>query len=126
MTDSLIPRILIVEDEPVLAYMLEELLINEGFKIAGVATRLGSALALIADGACDGAILDANLAGVSAAPAALALTARGVPFLVLSGYSADQRKGAFPGALLLQKPCRPDRLIQALLSVLPAGWVPGS
>jgi DNA-binding NtrC family response regulator len=112
-------RVLIVEDEPVLAFALEELLIEDGFEIAGVATRLEKALAIIESGICDAAILDANLAGVSAGPAALALAARGVPFIVLSGYSPDQQQSVFSGALRLQKPCRPDRIIQVLRSILP-------
>ena len=117
-----IPRILIVEDEPLIAFMLEEILLDAGFEIAGLATQLEPALAIIASGVCDVAILDANLAGVSSAPAAAALTARGVPFVVLSGYTADQQKGAFSGALSLQKPCKPERLIQALRSILPAHY----
>lgn len=113
-------RVLIVEDEPMLAFSLEELVIEAGFEIAGVAGRLETALAMIEGGTCDAAILDANLMGVSAAPAALALTERGVPFIILSGYTSDQQPGAFSGALRLQKPCRPERLIQALHSLLPA------
>jgi DNA-binding response OmpR family regulator len=113
-------RVLIVEDEPMLAFALEELLIDAGFEIAGVAQRLDTALAMIESGVCDAAILDVNLAGISAAPAAAALTARGLPFLILSGYSPDQQQSAFSGALRLQKPCRPDRLIQALRGILPA------
>lgn len=113
-------RILIVEDEPMLAFSLEELVIDAGFEIAGVAAGLETALALIESGTCEAAILDANLAGVSVAPAALALTERGVPFIILSGYAPDQQPVAFSGALRLQKPCRPERLIQALHSILPA------
>jgi CheY-like chemotaxis protein len=74
---------------------------------------------MIESGAFDAAILDANLAGVSAGPAALALKAGGLPFIVVSGYLANQQESAFKGALCLQKPCPPDRLIQALRSVLP-------
>jgi DNA-binding response OmpR family regulator len=113
-------RVLIVEDEPVLAFALEELLVESGFAIAGVATRLETALVIIGSGVCDGAILDTNLAGESVDPAASALAGRGLPFIILSGYSPDQQHGAFSGALRLQKPCRPERLIQALRSILPA------
>jgi CheY-like chemotaxis protein len=116
--DSPAARILIVEDEPLLAYSLEELVIDAGFQIAGVAGKLETALAIIERGVCDAAILDANLKGVSAGPAASALVARGVPFIILSGYSLDQRQAAFAGAIHLQKPCRPDRLIEALRSIL--------
>jgi len=112
-------RILIVEDEPMLAFALEDTLIDAGFAIAGVAGDLETALAIIESGACDAAILDVNLSGISAGPAATALTARGLPFLTLSGYSPDQQPGPFSAATRLQKPCRPDRLIQALHDMLP-------
>jgi DNA-binding response OmpR family regulator len=111
--------VLIVEDEPMLAFLLEELLIDAGFTIAGVAGRLEKALAIIESGACDAAILDANLAGVSAGPAASALTARGLPFIVLSGYAPDQLRNVFSGAPHLQKPCQPERLLDALRGILP-------
>jgi DNA-binding response OmpR family regulator len=112
-------RILIIEDDPTMAHDLQDLLVEAGFEIAGVAGKLEKALALIESGACDAAIVDANLAGVSASPAASALTARGLPFIVLSGYSREQLQGAYPGALLIQKPCRPAQLFQALDTILP-------
>ena len=65
----------------------------------------------------DIAVIDTNLAGVSAEPAALAIKARGVPFVVLSGYSPDQHRGAFSGAVSLQKPCHPDRLSKLLRAI---------
>jgi len=112
-------RILIVEDEAILALILEEFLIDAGFAIAGVAGRLEPAIELIEHGVIDAAILDANLAGVSSGPAAAALTARGIPFIVVSGYLPEQQPKAFSGAVCLQKPCRPDDLIQALHDLLP-------
>lgn len=112
-------RILIVEDEPMLAFALEDFLIEASFEIAGVAGRLETALAIIEGGNCDAAIVDANLAGVSAGPAASALKARGLPFIVFSGYLPEQQKEAFSGALFVQKPCQPDQLIQTLRSILP-------
>ena len=118
-------RILIVEDEPTLAYVLEETLIDAGFAIAGVADRLEAALAIVETDACDAAILDTNLSGVSAAPIAQALTFLGVPFLVLTGYALNQLPGAFAGALHVQKPCRPERLIAALRGILPDDLLAG-
>ena len=112
-------RILIVEDDPMLALDLEELIADAGFKVAAIAGKLEKALALIESGGFDAAIVDANLGGVSASPLASALTARGLPFIVLSGYSSEQLQGAFPGALFLQKPCRPAQLIQALHTIVP-------
>jgi DNA-binding response OmpR family regulator len=111
-------RILIVEDEPMTALNLEDLLLDAGFEIAGVVGKLEKALVLIDRDTCDAAIVDANLGGVSASPVASALAARGLPYIVLSGYSPEQIQGAFPGALLIQKPCRPARLIEALNTIV--------
>jgi DNA-binding response OmpR family regulator len=113
-----LPRILIIEDEAILALILEEFLTDAGFEVAGIAGRLEVALALIERGVFDAAIVDANLAGVSSGPAALALSAVGIPFVVVSGYLPEQQPAAFSGALCLQKPCRPDDLIQALRGLL--------
>ena len=113
-------RILIIEDEPMLAISLEESLVDAGFAIAGVAGRLEAALAMIARGDCDAAIVDANLAGVCAAPVASALTACGVPFIVVSGYSRVQLKSAFAAAVVLQKPYHLAPLVAALESILQA------
>lgn len=108
------PRILIVEDEPLLALILEEVLLDAGFAIVGIAGRLEAALAYIGEGECDAAVLDANLAGVSAGPAASELRRLGIPFIVVSGYSAAQQSAAFGGAICFQKPCKPELMIEAL------------
>ena len=111
-------RILIVEDEPMIALFVEEALFDSGFDIAGVAGTLGEALALIELGGFDAAILDARLNGVDATPVAAALTARGLPFIVTSGYSSGQRPEFFGAAPYLQKPYRPERLVEALKDIL--------
>ncbi len=114
-------RILIIEDEPMIALGLEELLIASGFKIAGVAAKLPKALAMIELGALDAAIVDANLGGVSASPAATALDAKRLPYVLVSGYSAKQQAEAFPGAaMFLQKPFVPERLIKVLSGIVPS------
>lgn len=111
-------RILIVEDEPIVALSLEDDLIEAGFQIAGVTGKLNKALALIESGACDLAIVDANLAGESASPVAAALVARGLPFIVTSGYSFEQLQGVFSGAVFVQKPCRLEMLLRTLNTLL--------
>lgn len=111
-------RIIIIEDEPLIALDLQDLLVDAGFEIAGVAGKLENALALIESTVFDAAIVDANLGGVSSSPAATALTTRGLPFIVLSGYSVKQQFAAFPGGHFIQKPCRPAQLIQALNRII--------
>jgi CheY-like chemotaxis protein len=114
-------RILIIEDEPMIALGLEDLLIASGFEVAGVAAKLAKALAMIELGALDAAIVDANLGGVSASPAGAALDAKGLPYLLVSGYSAKQQAEAFPGAtIFLQKPFVPERLINVLREIVPS------
>ena len=101
-----------------IALNMEDLLVEEGFEVVGVVGKLDKALALIGSVAIDAAIVDANLAGVSASPVATALAARGIPFIVLSGYSAEQLDGDLSGAHLMKKPCRPDQLVATLKSIL--------
>ena len=118
MTDATALRVMIIEDEPLIALNLEELMIASGFLVSGIAGRLAKALELIQRDACDVVLLDANLAGVSSGPAGLALAALGVPYIVLSGYSATQKDGTFPDAAdFIQKPFVPDRLIEALRKI---------
>ena len=100
--------------------MLEDLLTDAGFEIADVATKVEAALASVETCAFDVAMLDANMAGVSSAPVAAALTARSIPFLVVSGYATTQQDGAFAAGSHIQKPFQPQALIQALRGVLPA------
>ena len=120
MRGSQVPRILVVEDELMIVLMLESLFLEAGFEVADVATKVEAALAFVEAGAFDVAILDANLAGVSSAPVAAALTARSVPFLVVSGYATAQQNGAFAAGLHVQKPFQTETLIEALRSILPA------
>ncbi|BDV34641.1 response regulator [Methylocystis iwaonis] len=114
-------RILVVEDEPMVAMSIEMLLEFAGFESAGIAATVEEALKLAAQGGYDAAILDANLAGVFSGPVAEALGAAGAPFLILSGYDSEQQRERFPpGTVILQKPCRPDAIIEALRAFLPA------
>ena len=95
-----------------IALMLEDLLVDAGFEVVGVAGQTEKALALIDSAVFDVAIFDANLAGVSASPAASALTARGIPFIVMSGYLIEQLPDGFLGAHFMNKPCLPAQLVK--------------
>ncbi|MBV9993651.1 MAG: PAS domain-containing protein [Caulobacteraceae bacterium] len=78
-------RILIVEDAVLLALELEAALVEAGAEVTGIAVDVEEALAL-AEKPFDVAVLDANLNGVSVAPVAKALTTRGKPFIIATGY----------------------------------------
>ena len=110
-------RILIVEDEPLVAEDLRTVLVDAGFEIAGVAARVATALSLIETVACDAAIVDANLAGASASPVAAVLSARGLPFIVLS--DREQLQSEFSGGFFIEKPYRLTEVIDSLSTILP-------
>jgi DNA-binding response OmpR family regulator len=111
-------RVLVVEDEPLVAENLRADLDDAGFDVVGVAPRLDRALRLIAELGFDAAILDANLAGTSAAPAAAVLSMRKIPFVVLSGYAREQLPREFSNAVYVQKPYRPNQLISQVKSLI--------
>jgi DNA-binding NtrC family response regulator len=111
-------RILIVEDEPLIALDLEAILLDADFEVVDIAGTIEKALAIIQMGKSDAVLLDANLKGVSSAPVAIALAERGLPFLVLSGYAADQQPEAFRAGSYLQKPASPTQIIKLLNDIL--------
>lgn len=83
-------RILIVEDEFLLAMELEMLLQRRGCMVLGPVSSVAQALAALDGEPPDLALLDVNLKGERATPVAAALQARGVPFVLITGYGALQ------------------------------------
>ncbi len=107
-------RVLIVEDEFIIAMDNKFMLEDAGCEVGGVAASVKEAEQLIDANGWDAVLLDANLNGDSAEPVAARLRQRGVPFLVLSGYSADQMKGALSNAPFLSKPAESETLVSAV------------
>jgi len=113
------PRILIAEDCYLVAEELREVVCGCGYAIAGAAPSVESGLALIAEDAVDGAVLDIDLGGTPSFPMCRALTAKGVPFLFLSAYSANTVVPAeFSKALHLPKPLVAADLRSALQTLV--------
>lgn len=110
-------RVLIVEDEYLIAVDAKATLEQAGCEIIGVVGTVTKALNVLAPGACDAVLLDANLGGESAEPVAAALQQRGIPFLVVTGYDANRRPSALAGAPFLSKPCKPADLVKAVLAL---------
>ena len=116
MSDS--QRILIVEDEPLIAMMLEDFLDALGKEVAGTADSVAGALDLVAAGGIDGAILDVNLrAGEQSWPVADALAAAGVPFLLATGGGDASVIDAHKGRPVLAKPFTMDGVERALAAL---------
>ena len=103
-------RVLVVEDEAVVAMELTRVLIAAGAKVVGPAGTIEEALALLRDQAVDRAVLDVNLGGQLITPVAQALTGRRIPFVYLTGY---QEPGVADGPIL-RKPVATSTLLGAL------------
>lgn len=80
-------RILLVEDEPMIAFALEDMVIELGHEVVGPAFRLSDALALAGSERIDAAVLDVNLNEQTSYPVADLLRERGIPFLFATGYA---------------------------------------
>ena len=79
-------RVLVVEDEALIAAFIEDVLQALGCRIVGPTGKLETALQLVIEGAFDIAILDINIRGGQVFAAAERLILRGVPFVLASGY----------------------------------------
>lgn len=114
-------RFLLVEDEPLIAMMLEDVLSELGHTATGTADNVAGALGLIEKGALDAAILDVNLRGGETSEAiADALTRRGIPFAFASGGGEDGVAEQHRARPLLQKPFTFDG-VEAVVAQLSGG-----
>ena len=111
-------RVLIVEDEPIVAIALQDMLESFGFEVVGPAFRVAPALALAETEAIDAAILDVNMGDATSYGVAAHLRARNIPYLFATGYG---RAGLEPGhedTAVLQKPYREGQVEAALTKLL--------
>jgi CheY-like chemotaxis protein len=115
-------RVLLVEDEMLVAMSIEDALVEAGCGIVGPATTLQQALALLQNGAqFDVVVLDMNLDGQSGLPIADALAELAIPFVVLSGYGAAALAETRHRPPVLSKPFDPEQLLAILRGMLLQG-----
>jgi DNA-binding response OmpR family regulator len=107
-------RVLAVEDEAMIAFELEDMLVDLGHEVLGPVGKVDAALRLLGGARPDAAIVDANLGGASALPIVQALKAAGVPFALASGYAASELEGFGSDELLVRKPYSANDLDRAL------------
>jgi CheY-like chemotaxis protein len=107
-------RVLLVEDEIVIALLLEQMLAALGHSVAGPAARLSKAMALASQETIDVAILDVNLDGEEVYPVADILAARGIPFVFVTGYGKQGLRPEYRRRPTLSKPFLARSLSSAL------------
>ena len=112
-------RILVVEDEELIALELSVELSRLGWAIVGPAATLAEAQSLL-EKPVDAAVLDVNLRGRPVYPLAEALAERHVPFLFCTGYEMVDPDGRFPDAPVIRKPVHPEAISAALSDLLRA------
>ena len=99
------------------AMNIEDMLLDLGHEVAGIASRLAPALALAGEAEIDAAILDVNLAGEQSFPVAALLDERGIPFLFATGYGLQGIEERYRSRTVLQKPFRATDLGEALATL---------
>jgi CheY-like chemotaxis protein len=111
-------RVLVVEDEMMVAWLLEDMLADFGCAVVGPAAGVNQALAMLDAEAFDAAVLDVNLKGQKSYPVADALAARGVPFVFSTGYNKDSLPNSYQNSPVLQKPFERLKLGDTLAKLL--------
>ena len=110
--------VLVVEDESIISFLLEDMLVTLGCGDVCHAGSVATALNRIGDEPPDIAVLDVNLAGEPAFPIAEALKELGVPFVFATGYGAAGLPLDWAAHPVVQKPFTIDGLQAALRAVL--------
>ena len=108
---------LVLEDDLIIGLDLADTLAEAGAE-ARQATTVAEALAVVEAEALRVALLDVNLGSETSRPVAEALAARGVPFLLITGYGDGDVTAAYPEAPVLRKPFAPAELRAHLTDLL--------
>jgi PAS domain S-box-containing protein len=103
-------QVMVVEDEALVAMVESDALIELGFEVAGPYSRPADALKAVERGGIAAAILDINLGGTLVYPVAEELTARGIPFIFVTGYGPENVDQRFAQVPVLQKPIERESL----------------
>ena len=107
-------RILIVEDEYYLAADLAEALRARGAEVIGPVGGFEEAMAAVAAGGIDRAVLDVNLRGEMSFAVAARFDEAGIRYVIATGYGADSLPEALRDKPRIEKPYRPERVAEML------------
>lgn len=111
-------RILVVEDETLIAISIEVALQDLGCVVVGPVGKLDAALLLARDEALDAAVLDVTIRGGKVFPVAEQLLTRGVPFVLASGYGDWALPKQMQNVPRLTKPFTPQELEEQVRSLV--------
>ncbi len=112
-------RILVIEDESLVAMLLETILDDMGCTVVGPESNIDDGLrAATTEGGLDAALLDVNVAGREVFPVAEALKARGVPFVFSTGYGEAGLPEHWRGNPTIQKPFTEGAIRDALMKAM--------
>lgn len=114
-------RILCVEDEAIVAMLVEDILLDNGCEVVGPFARIAPALAAVAAGGIDGAVLDVNLRGERSYSIAAMLVEKGIPYVFATGYGEAGLDAAYRSVPIVQKPFQASELIRALAKAMGKG-----
>ncbi|KTC59448.1 MULTISPECIES: response regulator [Pseudomonas syringae group] len=115
-----LPKVLLVEDETMLAMLMEMMLEDLGFATAYHASSLGEGIEYARNGDYDLAILDINIIGGNSFPIAAAIAHRGIPFMFCSGYGRLGIPEVWVDRRCVAKPFSAEQLNKALGELLQA------
>lgn len=110
-------RLLVIEDEPIIALQMATTLEQAGAKVVGTPGTIEQALKAIETLALDGALLDGNLRGLAVGEVAAVLAKRGIPFAFVTGYGREHLPAGFPEAGILTKPFSSEALLDVAMKL---------
>jgi DNA-binding response OmpR family regulator len=111
-------RVLVVEDEFLVATLIADMLSSAGCVVSGPIPRVGEALDAVDHGTYDAAVLDVNLGGDRIDPVADALSRRNVPFAFVTGYGAAALPVEYANRPRLCKPFKMADLLGTLMDLV--------
>ena len=111
-------RVIVVEDETLVAILLEDMLTDLGCEVLWTAHRVSKALDLVARSRPDAAVLDVNIGGDEVYPVAVALAERAIPFVFATGYGIRGLTEPWRNRPIVQKPFQAEHLSHSLLAAL--------
>ena len=118
MGDKPRSRVLVVEDEAMIAMLVEDMIADFGSEVVGPVSRFEDALRLSQNAEIDAAILDINVDGAVIFPVADVLQGRGIPIIFATGYGSKTIPPRFRDSPTLPKPFTYQVLAEALRAAL--------